>query len=60
MTNMKKLIVVCSMFLVAWSFQACNSTSTKDSVENAEDANETKMDSSMVSSTVDDDGAEFL
>lgn len=60
MKNMKKLIVVCLMFLAAGAFQACNNSSRQDSIENAEDSNEIKMDSSMVSSTVDDDGADFL
>lgn len=52
---MKRICVMLSIALSAWTFQACNSGEKKseDSVENAQDANE------ATDATKDDDDSEF-
>lgn len=52
---MKKTLFLMSLALGAWTFQACNNTSNKDSVEQAEEVNEDKEDAGTITEATEDD-----
>ena len=53
---MKKISLLCMLFLAAFSFQACSDGTNSDSVENAKETNEEKESTT----TVKEDDSEFL
>jgi putative membrane protein len=60
MKNMKKLSLATLLLFSVGMFQACTNQSNQDSVENAQDTNEAKIDSAAISGSVDEDAADFV